>query len=180
MSVFSPRTLFTFINSGRVVRGLAQRETEAPEGAGFDLRLDFASQVSGDAFLGVSTRYTGEAKRLLPKMDGEAPHYMLYPGDYVLLTTMEEVDLPSDMVGFLWPRTTVFRSGAVLSTGVIAPGYHGVLTVGCSFSGGASLRLEVGARFLHLVIMSLDQAGYMYRGQWQDGRVYTPEPEVQL
>ncbi len=180
MSVLSPRTLFEFIGTNEVVRGLSERELASPEGAGFDLRLDFASQVVDDAFLGVTTRYTGEAERLAPREDGEAPHYMLYPGDYVLLTTKEEVDLPENMVGFLWPRTTMFRSGAVLSTGVIAPGYRGVLTVGCLAAGRTSLRIEVGARFVHLVIMGLDQAGYMYRGQWQNGRVYTPEPENQV
>ena len=180
MTVYSPRTLLGLIKEGELVRGLAQREIENPEGAGFDLRLDFASQVVDDAYLGVDKRYTGEADRLPPKLDDGAPHYMLYPGDYVLLTTSDEVEFPLDMVGLLWPRTTMFRSGAVLSTGVISPGYRGVVTVGCFIAGRTSLRLEVGARFLHLVVMGLDQAGYMYRGQWQDGRVYTPAPEVQV
>lgn len=179
MSVFAPRTLFKRIMRGEIVRGLSERELEAPEGAGFDLSLNFASRIVGDAFLGVHSRHTGNSTPIDSEIiDGEE-WYTLNPGDYVLLTTRETVDLEPDIVGFLWPRTTMFRSGAVLSTGVIAPGYRGPLTVGCYMAGSNSFRVARGARILHMVIAGLHGPGLPYRGQWQDGRVSTATPERQ-
>ena len=182
------------------VRGLDERELTNPEGAGFDLRVDRlwtlstvdaeylsiaehpGAEVPGS--LTVETRRTPLAQEYHTGPIGWAGpddgYYYLVSGRYYLITTLEEVQVPEDALGLIWPRTTLMRSGVTLETGVVNPGYHGRLTMGIHHHGPGLFRLQPGARFCHILFFGVMGATGAYRGQWQGGRISQPEDEVQV
>jgi deoxycytidine triphosphate deaminase len=58
------KELHKLVKEQNLVENLCEREMNNPEGAGFDLRLGEAYELSGDGFLGVEERQTPEAKSL--------------------------------------------------------------------------------------------------------------------
>ncbi len=180
MPVISPRTLIPRIQSGDVIRYLSDRDRNKPEGAGFDLRLGQVHRLTSDGSLGQSMRRTSQLEALEPTRTDDGYWFSLLPQQYVLVTTTEEVALDEEMVGFVHPRTTLFRSGAILSTGVVSPGYRGQLTFGCYVAGSHPFDVELEARIAHINFLELDQGGESYRGQWQGGRISADYDEEQI
>lgn len=58
---------------------------------------------------------------------------MLKPGVY-LIEFNEKVDVPLHLIGQIFVRSSLFRSGALLSAGVMDSGYKGVVS-GCHAAG---------------------------------------------
>ena len=191
-------------NPYRFVKELSEREVNNPEGAGFDLCVEglwllpsesmeelgphldgwnYANREKVGGSLTVDNRRTAMAvpKSLgLPLFEWYDDFYYLEPHRYYLITTIEEVAVPADALGLIWPRTTLMRSGVTLETGVVNPGYEGPLTMGIMNHGPTWFRLEPGARFCHILFFPVDGQAATYRGQWQGGRVSQPENEAQV
>ena len=93
---------------------------------------------------------------------------------------MEKVNLPKDIAGYPYSRSTLFRSGVSFFSNQVAPGYQGPLIFGLKNEGTVALELEIGARFAHVQFEYVDGGGSKYRGQWQGGRVTTTKSERQV
>jgi len=178
MAVLGVGELLKRVREQKLVEGLCERELTNPEGAGFDIRLAEVYKLKGDAFLGVDERRTPEVETVAKL--GEHPHYTLKPGEFVLVRTVESLNLPSDLTAYLLPRSTLIRSGVHLLWTQAAPGYKGSLTAGMKNLGESSLKLEMGARFAHIQFYRVEGATTPYRGQWQGGRVSTGGTEKQV
>lgn len=169
------------VEKENLVSGLDKRELENPEGAGFDLRLGAVHKISGGAaFLGIKERETPTIETLYKFVKSKKQEIKIKPGEYYLLQTLEEVNVPTDIVAQVKPRTTTFRSGLIIRTGAVQPGYKGSLTFGAYNAGPIPVVIELGARFTHIQFFWVDGGGEQYRGQWQGGRVTTEEREVQV
>ena len=182
--ILGPKKLLELVHSEKLVENLSERELTNPEGAGFDLRLgEIHEIVGGDAFLGETHRETPQIKTLLtydPALGEQAQSFTFQPGKYYLVSTIEKVNTPLDITINFKPRTTTFRSGLVLRTGNVAPGYKGKLTFGIKNEGPIPVTMELGARFVHAQFEWVDGGGSEYRGQWQGGRVTTQKRERQV
>jgi dUTP pyrophosphatase len=79
----------------------------------------------------------------------------------------ETVEVPLDMMGLIYPRSSLFRSGATLVTGVVDSGFcgplGGLLMVGNTFG----LRLFEGARLGQIVMQEMSEKVEGYRGVYQ-------------
>jgi deoxycytidine triphosphate deaminase len=93
---------------------------------------------------------------------------------------MEVVNIPANMVGILKPRSTLQRMGLFLRTTQIAPGYSGDLTFALKNEGPAAVKIDIGARIVHLMVAEVRGTTALYRGQWQGGRVTTTKKEKQV
>nr|WP_255578140.1 hypothetical protein [Comamonas sp. CMM03] len=102
------------------------------------------------------------------------------PKRWYLATTMEKMNLPAHMAGMIFPRSTLFRSGVELHTSITPPGYEGPLTFGLTVSNPEGFRIALGARFCHLVLMQVKKGSTQYRGQWNQGRIDSPNEERQV
>ncbi len=166
------KELLELVKEKNLVENLCERELENPEGAGFDLRVGEVFVVEGgEAFLGESDRHTprvGSIARYKEQKD-----VVLKPGDFVLVKTMEKVNLPENIAGIFRPRSTLLRCGIILSTATASPGYSGELTFGMKNTGKNDFRLEMGARIAHILFFRTSENISSYRGQWQGGRVST-------
>ncbi len=177
------KKLHELVDEINLVDNLCDREKNNPEGAGFDLRLGEIYELEGDGFLGVEERDTPEIK-LVAKNDHAKKEtencFIFEPGKYYLIKTIEKVNLPINLSGVIFPRTTLFRSGLALFNGVVQPGYQGELTFGICNLGNSNIKISFGARVVHITFHEVLGEGNQYKGQWQGGRVATEGKETQI
>src|SRR3989344_4383257 len=186
--VLGPKKLLQLVKSKKLVEGLSDRELNNPEGAGFDLRLSEVYKIKGDAFLGETHRKTAEAiliSKYISLTDGRhekgySKSIKIKPGDFFLTKTIESVNMPQNLTAAITPRSTTYRSGLMIRTGNVPPGYCGGLTFGVVNEGSVEVTIEMGARFVHIQFSEVDGKGNMYRGQWQGGRVTAKKREKQV
>lgn len=178
--IIGPKKLLQLVKKKKLVTHLSERELTNPEGAGFDLRLGEVHKISGKAFLGVDERETPKVRAVVSYDAKKKNKITVKPGDFYLISTIEEVNLPQDITANFKPRTTTFRSGLNIRTGNVAPGYQGKLTFAMKNEGPVPVTLEMGCRIVHVQFSWVDGGGSMYRGQWQGGRVTTKRREKQV
>ncbi len=159
------------------VKNLSERELSNPEGAGFDIRVGEIYKLETPGFLGVSERNTSKTKIVA---DQNSKDYILMPGEYVLIRTIEEFDVPSNVVMYTFPRSTLHRCGVMLIATQTSPGYKGKLVFGLKNLSNLPFRLEIGARIAHVQFHEVSGQTSTYRGQWQGGRVSTNGVEKQI
>ena len=166
------KELLILVKEKKLVENLDKRELENPEGAGFDLRLGEVFRIKdGEAFLGETERFTPEIESVAKY--GKEKDMALKPGEFVLVKTIEKVNLPENIAAIFRPRSTLQRCGVALFTATASPGYSGELTFGMCNLGKNNFRIELGARFVHILFFNTSENFSNYRGQWQGGRVST-------
>ncbi len=133
------------------------------QGAGVDLRIDELYSLISEGFI-------GKSKRTLPEIK-ELDSFILKPGGFYLFKTVERINMPSDLVAFMLPRSTLFRCGISLRTAVIDPGYKGELTVGLFNESVREVKLERHARVAQLVLANVSGGTKLYDGRYQDGKI---------
>ena len=175
-----PKILLELVKKNKLVENLSRRELIDPEGAGFDLRLGEVYKIFGKGFLGIEERETPKTKLVARYSKNKKAFITINPGEQILATTFEIVNLPQDITANIWLRSTLYRSGIVLSGGNIAPGYCGTLTFTFFNSGKCPVEIELGARIVHILFSRVEGSGSKYRGQWQGGRVSTGKKEIQV
>lgn len=178
--VIGPKKLLELVKEIKLVENLSERELTNPEGAGFDLRLGEVYTISGESFLGVTERKTADINLVEKYVEGENRKVKIKPGDFLLTKTIETVNMPNNLTALITPRSTTYRSGLVLRTGNVPPGYCGGLIFGLHNAGPIPVTIEMGARFVHIQFHEVLGEGNMYRGQWQGGRVTATKKEKQV
>lgn len=160
---------------------LSEREATNPEGAGIDLRIGIVSRLKkSKSFLGIEERSTLDSEIVAQYDDKKLTSFNLEPRGYILVTTTETINNPSDLVGIIRPRGTLFRSGIMLSTGQVNPDYSGVLTFGMYNASDFEFEFELGSRVAHILFCEVNGTTNPYRGQWQNGRISAPYREEQV
>ena len=172
--------LLKLVKTKKLVEDLSERELKNPEGCGFDLRLAQAYSISGDGYLGVTERQTCKVRSIAKFDPNKTSAISIKPGDFYLVKTIEKVNMPNDLVGVFKPRTTLQRMGLFLRTAQVSPGYSGELTFALANLGPSTVKIELGARIVHLMFAQVDGKTALYRGQWQGGRVTTSGKETQV
>ncbi|MBX0321973.1 dCTP deaminase [Halomicroarcula sp. F13] len=105
--------------------------------------------------------------------DGE---YILHPGDFVLGTTHERVEIPDDLIAHVEGRSSLGRLAIVVhaTAGLCDPGYEGQITLELSNLGTAPVALTPGMRISQLTFTELktpaerpygSERGSKYQGQ---------------
>ncbi len=87
--------------------------------------------------------------------DGD--EFILHPGDFVLGTTKERVEIPSDLLAHVEGRSSLGRLAVVVhaTAGVVDPGYRGQITLELSNLGTAPVALKPGTRISQLIFTEL-------------------------
>lgn len=172
--------LLELVKEKKLVENLSERELKNPEGAGFDLRIGEIYKIRREGFLGIEERRTPEAELIARYIPGKSKKVFLKGGVYYLFKTVENINLPEDILAIFTPRSTLFRSGVYIFGGQVSPGYRGGLTMGIYNFRSEDFELEMGARVIHVMFFQVKGKTGLYRGQWQGGRVSVPEKEKQV
>jgi dCTP deaminase len=87
--------------------------------------------------------------------DGE--DFVLHPGDFVLGTTKERVEIPPDLIAHVEGRSSLGRLAIVVhaTAGLCDPGYRGQITLELSNLGSAPVALTPGMRVSQLTFTEL-------------------------
>ncbi|MBB6647521.1 dCTP deaminase [Halobellus ruber] len=106
----------------------------------------------------------------------EGEEFILHPGDFVLGTTKERVEIPDDLVAHVEGRSSLGRLAIVVhaTAGLADPGYEGQITLELSNLGTAPVALTPGMRISQLTFTELTtpaarpygaERGSKYQGQ---------------
>ncbi len=164
----------------KLVEGLCDRELKNPEGDGFDLSSGEIYKIKGEGFLGVNERKTCDLELVSKYNKEKKEDIILKPNDFYLVKTIEKINLPSNLLAIFKPRSTLHRMGIFLRTSQVAPGYKGELIFGMKNAGNVNVKIELGARIVHIMFSEVQGQTNLYRGQWQGGRVSTDKKETQI
>jgi len=178
--IIGVKELLKLVEENKLVENLSERELKNPEGAGFDLRIGELYRIKGRGFLGVDERETPEMKLVAKYENGKTGKTELQPHTYYAMKTIEQVNMPEDLLAIMTPRSTLFRSGVYIFGGQTPPGYKGGLTMGIYNFREEKFKLEMGARVVHIMFFQVEGESNLYRGQWQGGRVTTNKKEKQV
>ncbi|WP_254273606.1 dCTP deaminase [Haloarcula marina] len=87
----------------------------------------------------------------------EGGEYILHPGDFVLGTTHERVEIPDDLIAHVEGRSSLGRLAIVVhaTAGLCDPGYEGQITLELSNLGTAPVALTPGMRISQLTFTEL-------------------------
>jgi len=177
------------VKKEKLIEGLGQRELKNPEGVGVDLRLGAVYKIiSGGAYI-QGDRVKGLGSRRGAKTELVAEYksrrrdqewVIIKPGDYYLVSTLEVINTPKDLMPVVYSRTSLFRAGLLLLNSKTDPGYKGTLTMGLKNLSGFDVKLQIGARICNIVFFKIAGQTTSYRGQHQGGRISPHEEEQQV
>lgn len=189
MSIIGINEVLKRVKKQKLIENLGARELKNPEGVGIDLRLGAIYQIiEGGAFIegdrqkalgnrkGVETKLVAEFKKRKRKQEW----VVIKPGDYYLVSTLEKINTPKDLMPVVFPRTSLFRSGLLLLNSKTDPGYQGNLTMGLTNLSKFDVKLQLGARICNVVFYKIEGSTVEYRGQHQGGRISSEKEEQQI
>ena len=100
----------------------------------------------------------------------EGQYFEILPEEYVIVATLEAVHLPSDLMGILYPRSSVNRRGlSVDLTGIVDAGFEGNLIVPVRNNTRAQvIRMYPGERFCQIVFEKIDNPVAVEHSRWHN------------
>ena len=86
-----------------------------------------------------------------------ADEFVIHPGEFVLGTTKEFIQVPNDLVGRLEGRSSWGRLGIVIhsTAGFVNPGFNGTLTLEMTNLGKMPVLLKSGMRICQIIFERL-------------------------
>lgn len=98
-------------------------------------------------------------------------YYYLESLQFILLKTVETVNMPLDCGGLLTLKSTYGRKGGILTTSSpVDPGYVGKLSIGIFNGGHDTLKLDSRGGFMQMSVFQMSEEGEAYQGRWQHGK----------
>ena len=90
----------------------------------------------------------------------QGQYFELLPGEHVLVSTLESVHIPDDLMAILYPRSSTNRKGlSVDLTGIVDSGYSGQLVIPIRNNTQSQVvKLYPGERFCQIVFEKLDSS----------------------
>lgn len=87
----------------------------------------------------------------------QGQHFDLLPNEHILVSSLETITIPKDLMAVLYPRSSVNRRGLSIDlTGIIDAGYSGKLILPVrNNTRSQTIRMYPGERFCQLVFQQL-------------------------
>jgi len=84
----------------------------------------------------------------------------LLPGEHILVSSLESVKVPDDLMAVMYPRSSTNRKGiSVDQTGIVDSGYEGQLVIPVrNNTSSQTVRLYPGERFCQIVFQKLSES----------------------
>jgi deoxycytidine triphosphate deaminase len=121
--ILGVKELLKLVKNKNLVENLSERELKNPKGAGFDFRIGEIYEISGKGILGIEERKTPKIKLLAKYNSKRKSGFIFKPRKYYLMKTIEKVNTPENILILFRPRSTLYRSGMMIFTGNVSPGY---------------------------------------------------------
>ncbi len=136
--------------------------------SGVDLRVKCVYRLKNGGYLGVENRKTPDVE-LVIRENGKK--IILKPNEFVLVETLEKVNMPNNISAIVLPRSSLFRCGVSLHTAVVDPGFQGTLTFGMKNLSDFPFEIEIGSKIGQIVFEEVKGNLKLYDGKYQGGKV---------
>jgi dCTP deaminase len=173
--VLSDRDIRAEIEAGRIV--IDPFTPDAIQPSSVDLHLDRRFRVFRNSrYPYIDVRADQPELTELVEIGGDEP-FILHPGEFVLGSTFERVELPNDLVARLEGKSSLGRLGLLIhsTAGYVDPGWEGNLTLELSNVANLPITLYDGMKIGQISFQRLSspaEVGYgdarigsKYRGQ---------------
>ena len=173
--VLSDRTIARLLEEERI--GIDPYDPELLQPSSVDVRVDRYFRVFHNArYPYIDVKEPQEGLTELVEIDDERP-FILHPGEFVLGQTLEQVELPDDLVGRLEGKSSLGRLGLLIhsTAGFVDSGFAGRLTLELSNVANLPITIYEGMPIGQISFMRMDgpvetpygasEAGSKYQGQ---------------
>jgi len=163
--VLSDKTIIQLLSEGKLK--ISPLNSNQIQSASVDIRLGNTFSIVEDSPTGIIT-LENEISYKTIKTDT----YILLPGQFVLATTMEYIELPDDLTAFVEGRSSLGRLGLFIqNAGWVDPGFKGEITLELYNANRCAIELKAGRRIGQLVFARMDSPALNpYKGKYQGQR----------
>lgn len=100
--------------------------------------------------------------------EGSRPEVTLWPGDFILASTIERFRMPLDLTGIVHDKSTWARRGLAVQNTVIEPGWEGWLTLELTNHGRQPLKIQREVGIAQILFHLMDEPTQLpYEGKYQ-------------
>ncbi len=171
--VLSDRSIREEINRGRIV--IRPLDPASIQPASVDLRLDRQLLVfkSWRQPYYIDVRQNPQDLNELVELKEDEP-FLLSPGEFVLASTLEWIELPDDIVGRLEGKSSLGRIGLLIhsTAGYVDPGWRGHLTLELSNVAKLPITLYYGMKIGQISFLKLSSPAENLYGSPKLGSKY--------
>jgi len=136
--------------------------------SGVDLRVKCVYRLKNGGYIGVENRKNPDVEASAKEIGKKI---IIKPNEFVLVETMEKVNMPKDVMAIVLPRSSLFRCGVSLHTAVVDPGFQGTLTFGMKNLSEFPFEIEIGSKIGQIVFEEVEGNVKLYNGKYQGGKV---------
>ena len=165
MAVIGYEEILKLIKQKSLIENVGEKNIQP---SGIDLRVKCIYRLKNGGFLGVDDRNTPDVDNVSDRL-GEK--FKLEPNEFVLVETIEKVNMPKDVMAIILPRSSLFRCGVSLHTAVVDPGFVGTLTFGMKNLSEFPFEIEIGSKIGQIVFETVKGNVKLYDGKYQGGKV---------
>ena len=100
----------------------------------------------------------------------EGQFFDILPGEYVAVSTLEKIKVPGDLMGVLYPRSSVNRRGLSIDlTGIVDAGFEGNLLIPVrNNTQHQVIRLYPGERFCQITFEEVGGKPVIQQSRWHN------------
>ena len=170
--VLSDRDIRAEIEAGRIV--IDPFIPEAVQPSSVDLHLDRRFRVFRNSrYPFIDVRADQPELTELVEIGGDDP-FILHPGEFVLGSTFERVQLPNDLVARLEGKSSLGRLGLLIhsTAGYVDPGWEGNLTLELSNVANLPITLYDGMKIGQISFQRLSSPAEVAYGEASIGSKY--------
>ncbi|KAG4437999.1 hypothetical protein IFR05_006500 [Cadophora sp. M221] len=146
----------------RNIRNVAQQQ----QPCGVDLTLRQISKWTSAAIIDFDNTKRQAAQTSILPFDKTNQSVTLQPGAY-LVDFNETVRIPRDCMGSVFPRSSLWRSGVGISSGVVDAGYEGAMGALMEVKNPHGVVLYENAKLAQIVFEEMGEEVEGYRGVYQ-------------
>ncbi len=139
---------------------------------GFDLTVDTIEKYGGKGKLDFSNteREIPDSEVIEPVKENQEDDYgwwKLDKGVYKI-TANEKVDIPDDVIGYAFPRSSLLRMGATIENGVWDAGYKGKSSFMLIVENPEGIEIKENARVNHITFIGIEEVEEGYKGIYKE------------
>lgn len=101
-------------------------------------------------------------------LDGSKVGQVLESGDFKLFGSIEEFDMPKNIIGFVKGKSSWARQGVFVNNTVIEPGWKGFLTIEIVNHGYKPVAIYHGDPIAQIIFQEVDTETDGYSGKYQN------------
>lgn len=140
----------------------------------FDLRLGYFFGVLNTRKVEmVDTKKMGKYKEFINQEEHSPEEgVIIHPGEFILGSTLETVNIPSDIVGRVEGRSSYGRLGIIIhaTAGFLDPGFRGDITLEIQNLGNAPVKIYPEDRICQVVFEKMDSVAETPYGDKKDSK----------